>query len=92
VNTDRVSTRPPRKPNTTYSAPIGSVDLAATMDDGTPYLIWPCQFCLPRHAEAILDEDSGQLFVREWHAVDCEEFQAVLQAAQGAEPEDQPPA
>ncbi len=86
-----MSTRPPRKPNTTYSAPIGSVDLAAEMDDGTPYPIWPCQSCLPWHAEAILD-DSGQVFVREWHAVDCEEYQVVLRAAQGAEPEDQSPA
>lgn len=82
-----MSTPAPRKRNTTYTAPIGSVDLAAMMDDGTPYPIWPCESCLPWHAEVIQD-DSGELFVREWHAVDCEEFQNVLTAAQGLDDPD----
>jgi len=80
-DTDQVST-PGRKPNTNYTAPIGSVDLAAVNDDGTPFVIWPCSGCLPWHAEVIRDEDDT-LYVREWHAVDCGEFQAVLAAIAG---------
>lgn len=65
-----------RRPNKTYSAPVGSIDLAAEQDDGTPYTIWPCGECLPWHAEVIYDGD--QVFVREWHAVDCPAFQELL--------------
>ena len=35
--------------------------------------IWPCQNCLPFHAEVVLDDD-GDVFVREWHAVECPQF------------------
>ncbi|NNG35093.1 hypothetical protein [Nakamurella aerolata] len=66
----------PRKPNTNYTAPVGSIDLAAEDEDGTPYAIWPCASCLPWHAEVIRDGDD--VLVREWHAVDCEAFQELL--------------
>jgi hypothetical protein len=61
----------------TYDAPVGSVDLAAFDDDGDPYPIWPCSECLPWHAEVIRD-DEGCVFVREWHAIGCEAFKALL--------------
>jgi len=65
-----------RRPNLTYSAPIGSVDLAAFQDDGTAYEIWPCHECLPWHAEVVRDGDD--VLVREWHAVDCPTFQSLI--------------
>ncbi|RVX41128.1 hypothetical protein EDD27_3597 [Nonomuraea polychroma] len=65
-----------RKPNTIYSAPVGSIDLAAFQDDGTPYEIWPCHDCLAWHAEVVTVD--GQVLVREWHAIDCEHFQELL--------------
>ncbi len=66
----------PRKRNVTNSAPVGSVDLAAFQDDGTPYEIWPCHDCLPWHAEVVAVE--GEVLVREWHAVDCPQFQELV--------------
>ncbi|HEY5834965.1 hypothetical protein [Streptomyces sp.] len=62
----------PHEPNVTYSAPIGSVDLDAFKDDGTPHEIWPCTDCYPWHAEVVNVE--GEILVREWHAVDCQQF------------------
>ncbi|GAA3077935.1 hypothetical protein GCM10017600_07040 [Streptosporangium carneum] len=35
-DTGTVETPKGRKPNTTYSAPVGSIDLAAEEEDGTP--------------------------------------------------------
>jgi hypothetical protein len=61
---------------TTYDAPVGSVDLAAFDDDGTAYEIWPCDECLPWHAEVVVEED--YVFVREWHAVACARFQDLM--------------
>lgn len=58
-------TETPRRPNTTYSAPVMSVDLAAG-----GFEIWPCHDCRPWHAE-VLRDDSGDVFVREWHAAEC---------------------
>ena len=66
-----------RKRRIGYTAPVGSIDLAAEQEDGTPYAIWPCNYCIPWHAE-VIREDDGQVFVREWHAVDCEAFQELL--------------
>lgn len=60
------------KPNVTYSAPIGSVDLRAFQDDGSSYEVWPCNDCLPWHTEVVRVE--GEILVREWHAVDCPQF------------------
>ncbi|GAA1749009.1 hypothetical protein [Streptomonospora arabica] len=68
--------REDRRPNTTYSAPVGSVDLAAEDDHGDSYAIWPCHDCLPWHAEVIRDED--EVFVREWHAVECPQLQELI--------------
>ncbi|WP_405683062.1 hypothetical protein [Streptomyces sp. NBC_00057] len=65
-----------RKSNVTYSAPVGSVDLAAFQDDGTPYEIWACDDCLPWHAEVVRVE--REILVREWHAVDCPQFQDLV--------------
>jgi hypothetical protein len=71
-----VEDREPRR-NTTYTAPIGCVDLAAFDDDGEPYEIHGCDDCLPWHAEVHLDDD-GQVFVGEWHAVECKTFQDLI--------------
>ncbi|MFI6653277.1 hypothetical protein ACIBI8_37515 [Streptomyces sp. NPDC050529] len=65
-----------RKPNVTYSAPIGSVDLLAFKEDGTPHEIWACPDCLPWHAEVV--RVGGEFMVREWHAVDCALFQDLI--------------
>ena len=65
-----------RKPDLTYRAPVLSVDLAA---DG--YQIWPCDECLPWHAEVIEDDDGT--FVREWHAAECPVLADVMEAARG---------
>lgn len=67
-----MSEQQPRRPNVTYSAPVGSVDLAAFQDDGTPYDIWPCSDCLPWHAEVV--REGSEILVREWHAIDCPQF------------------
>jgi hypothetical protein len=68
-----------RRRNTTYSAPIGSVDLAAFDENGDPYEIRGCDYCLPWHAEVHIDDD-GHVFVREWHAVECEAFDELINA------------
>jgi hypothetical protein len=36
--------------------------------------------CLPWHAEVHIDEGS-RVFVREWYAVDCEDFRELLSSA-----------
>ena len=66
-----------RRRNTTYAAPIGCVDLAAFDEDGEPYEIHGCDYCLPWHAEVRID-DGGHVFVREWHAVECEAFEELI--------------
>jgi hypothetical protein len=66
----------PDRPNTTYSAPVGSVDLAVENEDGSPYEIWPCHDCYPWHAEVV--RDSADIAIREWHAVDCPQFQRLI--------------
>lgn len=66
----------PRRPDLTYVAPVGPVDLAAVTDEGVPYEIWPCRDCLPWHAEVIIEENDT--FVREWHAVECPSFQELI--------------
>jgi hypothetical protein len=33
--------------------------------------IWPCHDCLPWHVELFTPPDRDELWVREWHAVDC---------------------
>jgi hypothetical protein len=60
-----------RRPNVTYNAPIGSIDLGTFNESDEPYEIWPSQNCLPFHAEVVLDDD---VFVREWHAIECPQF------------------
>ncbi|MFE6892008.1 hypothetical protein [Streptomyces sp. NPDC057694] len=60
----------------TYRAPVGSVDLRAFDDDGNSYEIRPCHDCLPWHAEVVKVE--GEVLVREWHAVDCPQFQDLI--------------
>ncbi|MEU9405162.1 hypothetical protein AB0E08_05545 [Streptomyces sp. NPDC048281] len=70
-----------QRKNVTYSAPVGSIDLAAEAEDGTPYEIWPCHDCLPWHAEVIQDGD--EVAVREWHAIDCPQFQGLVNGAAG---------
>jgi hypothetical protein len=76
-----------RRRHVTYGAPIGSVDLAAFDDDGEPYEIHECGHCLPWHAEVHLDDD-GRPFVREWHAIECEQFEELIRIGQS--PDDLP--
>ncbi|MFE7780286.1 hypothetical protein [Streptomyces nigrescens] len=71
-----MSDAPQHKPNVTYTAPVGSIDLRAFNDDGDPYEIYACHDCLPWYAEVVIVE--GEVLVREWHAVDCPQFQALL--------------
>ena len=52
--------------NLTYSAPVGSVDLAAE-----DYEIWPCTECLPWHLEIVRDLVTDETIAREWHAIEC---------------------
>lgn len=66
-----------RRRHTTYSAAIGSVDLAVFDENGEPYEIHGCNFCLPWHAEVHIGDD-GQVFIREWHAVECEAFEELI--------------
>jgi hypothetical protein len=68
---------PPKRRNLGYTAPIGSVDLAAFDENGEPYEITACSSCLPWHAEVHID-DNGSIYVREWHAVECEEFEELI--------------
>ncbi|GAF49134.1 hypothetical protein RW1_069_00020 [Rhodococcus wratislaviensis NBRC 100605] len=44
--------QPETKLNTTYTAPLGSIDLRAFDDDGNPYKVTNCYHCLPWHAVA----------------------------------------
>lgn len=64
---------PRKKPNTNYSAPVASVDLAA---EG--WVIWPCLECMPWHLEIVRDIETGEVLAREWHAVDCPALAALL--------------
>jgi hypothetical protein len=59
-----------------YGSPVGSLDLAAFQADGAPYVIWPCVDCAAWHAEVIA-EDEGYVFVREWHSIECPQFQSA---------------
>lgn len=70
---------PTDRPKLDLTAPVGSVDLAAFEEDGTPFTIWPCHDCLPWHAEVITD--SGTVLVREWHAIDCPTFRTLTAGA-----------
>ena len=72
-----------RRRHTSYSAPVGSIDLAAFDENGEPYEIHGCHYCLPWHAEVHLD-DGGQIFVREWHAVECEAFEELINGSGGS--------
>lgn len=63
-----------KRPRIDYLAPIGSVDLAAFDENGDAYEISPCPFCLPWRAEVVRDVETGDILVREWHAVECEHF------------------
>ena len=68
---------PRKQRNIGYTAPIGSVDMAAFDENGEPYEITGCHYCAPWHAEVHIDDD-GEVFVREWHAVECEEFEELI--------------
>ncbi|MGN6793961.1 MAG: hypothetical protein ACTHJW_16360 [Streptosporangiaceae bacterium] len=53
------------------------MDLAAFDEKGEPYEIDGCLYCLPWHAEVHVN-DNGDIFVRLWHAVECEAFEELL--------------
>ncbi len=43
--------------------------------------IWPCQECQPWHIDIVREpqaDGSDLLMVREWHAVSCPTYQALL--------------
>jgi hypothetical protein len=67
---------PDPKPDVTYRAPVGCVDLRAFDDDGNSYEIHACSDCLPWHAEVVTV--GGAVLVREWHAVGCPQFQDLI--------------
>lgn len=81
-NTGLMDSSEDPRPNITYTAPVGSIDLATEDENGDPYEIRACRFCLPWHAE-VRRTDDGDVFVREWHAVDCEHFRELLDDAKG---------
>jgi hypothetical protein len=72
---DTEAARVPPKPNVTYTAPVGSVDLAAAGCE-----IWPCLECLPWYVEILRDPETDEVFAREWHAVDCPAFAELVDA------------
>ena len=79
---------PRKRPNVTYGAPVAWVDLAAFDENGEAYQIHACDNCLPWHAEVVIDDDSGHVFIREWHAVECEAFQELINSISEARPPD----
>lgn len=66
------------RPDVTFSAPIGSVDLRAFNDDGDPCEMLACPDCLPWRAEVARDPVSNEIVLREWHAVECPLFQELI--------------
>jgi hypothetical protein len=76
--------RSSRRPRVNDGAKLSSVDLAAEDDEGTPYGIWPCEHCIPWHAEVIRDGDD--VFVREWHASGCPGFQELARVGVTTDP------
>lgn len=67
-----------QRPNVNFTAPVGCVDLATFDENDDPYTITPCPFCLPWHAEVVRNQATGEILVREWHAVECEHFQELI--------------
>ncbi|OEJ36545.1 hypothetical protein [Streptomyces agglomeratus] len=61
----------------TYRAPVGCVNLRAFDDEGNAYEIYACHDCLPWHAEVVIVD--GEILVREWHAVGCPQFKALIE-------------
>lgn len=61
------------RPDTSYAAPIGCIDLAA---EG--YEIRAYDHCLPWYVEIIRDPDTDFIYAREWHAVECPAFVELL--------------
>lgn len=76
---DRRDPPRPARPKITYDAPIGSVDLRAFNEVGDPFEITACMHCLPWHAEVVHDPETGEILIREWHAVECEAFQELIE-------------
>ncbi|EHB48765.1 hypothetical protein MycrhDRAFT_5606 [Mycolicibacterium rhodesiae JS60] len=70
--------RPPR-PDITFHAPIGSIDLRAFNEVGEAYEITACMECLPWRAEVVTDPETNEILVREWHAVECAAFLSLLE-------------
>ena len=53
----------------TNNAPVMPIEWPVTEDgDNT---IYTCHECYPWYAEVVLDHPSGDVVVREWHAVGC---------------------
>lgn len=76
---DRRDPPRPARPKITYDAPIGPVDLRAFNEVGDPFEITACMHCLPWHAEVVRDPETNEILIREWHAVECEVFQELIE-------------
>ena len=63
------------RPHVTNSAPVGCVDLVAA-----DYQIRPCYDCYPWYAEVVSDPETGEILVREWHAIECPAFVDLIGA------------
>lgn len=60
----------------TYWAPVGSVDLKASDDDGTRTRSVRATTVCRGYAEVVVV--AGEVLVREWHAVGCPQFQELI--------------
>lgn len=56
-----------------YTDPVVPIEYPADDDS-----IHPCNDCLPWHVEVVKDHPEGGVWVREWHAVDCEAVERWL--------------
>lgn len=54
------------KPRVLLDAPV--VPIAMSWEG---YEVWPCNDCLPWHAEVSRDLETGEPALVEWHAIDC---------------------
>ena len=73
-------TEMPKKPNVTYSAPVGSVDL-----EGEGGEIYPCHDCLPWHVEIVRDREDPTSSMPANGTPSIAQFQGAAQAARPPE-------
>jgi hypothetical protein len=64
---------PTDKRRVTLTAPVLPFEYPRKEDD----VIWACSDCFPWHLELYRDPEHDDLWVREWHAVDCPIWKAL---------------